>query len=172
MTLTITIIVGVGVAYLVYHYIHQLIVRRATTIVRDDAQATTEAAVSQALQQLAREATLSEGQDHYTVAQTVADVWGRGVMAFEFTIVGDGLTPAQLPMLRRQLNNALGEYAGKHEVARYSADSPTFVVTDLWLFEDQWHVDVAYLMNEATVEYIRDLKRLNASEVPTQEKQD
>ncbi|HAT54938.1 MAG TPA: hypothetical protein DCW31_06840 [Lactobacillus sp.] len=164
MKLAVFIIIGIVLAYLVYHYIHRLIVRRATSIVRNDAQATTVDAMSSALKQLATEQTLDENQNHFTSVETVADVWGRGVMAFEFTTDAGSLTAAQLPTLRRPLNNALGEYALEHHVKRLSTSHPTFVVTDLWLFEKQLHIDVAYLMNESTIEYVQDLKRLNASE--------
>ncbi|MYV04872.1 hypothetical protein [Furfurilactobacillus milii] len=164
MKLALIIIIGIILAYLIYHYIHRLIIRRATSIVRNDAQATTESAMTSALNQFADEHTLSQNQNHFTASDTVADVWGRGVMAFEFSITVDNLQADQLPTLRRPLNNALGEYAVKNHVKRLSTSHPTFVVTDLWLFEGQLHIDVAYLMNESTIEYVQDLKRLNPSE--------
>lgn len=41
------------------------------------------------------------------------------------------------------------------------SSSRAFIVTDTWLFEGKLHLDVAYLMNDATYEYVRDLKKIN-----------
>lgn len=160
----ITIVIGVALALVIYRVVQRMIVRHASTIVTSDAQSTTADAMAAALTQLVAEQTLVGEQDNYQDVQTVADVWGRGVMAFEFTIASGALTADQLPMLRRPLNNALGEYAVANHVKRVSTAHPTFIVTDLWLFEGNVHIDVAYLMNESTVEYIQDLKKLSASE--------
>ena len=40
---------------------------------------------------------------------------------------------------------------------------PALRVTDAWLRSGQLHLDIAYLMNEATLEYLEDLRRLNSS---------
>ncbi|GEK28451.1 hypothetical protein, partial [Furfurilactobacillus siliginis] len=166
----ITIVIGIALALIIYRVVQRMIVRHASTIVTSDAQSTTAEAMTAALEQMVTEHTLVDAQRHYSDVQTVADVWGRGVMAFEFTIASGMLAADELPTLRRPLNNALGEYAGAHHVKRISTAHPTFIVTDLWLFEGNIHIDVAYLMNESTVEYIQDLKKLSASEKEESEK--
>lgn len=39
--------------------------------------------------------------------------------------------------------------------------SQPFIITDWWKYEGILHIDIAYLINEATVEYIKDLEKLN-----------
>lgn len=164
LTLLVTIIIGLVLAYLVYHYIHRLIIRRATAIVRNDAQQVTDQAMKNVLKQLVAEHKLASDQQTFIKSETVADVWGRGVMAFEYELPVSELTATQLPNLRRPVNNALGEYALANHIKRIKTDQPTFVVTDLWLFEQRLHIDIAYLVNEATIEYVQDLRKLNASQ--------
>lgn len=82
----------------------------------------------------------------------VADVWGKGVMAFEYVV--------DMP----QLNVEEQEWLTKENLttALDQVGAPTpLVITDWWEYEHQLHVDVANLMNEATKEYVADLEKLD-----------
>ncbi|WP_261810857.1 hypothetical protein [Levilactobacillus humaensis] len=160
MALIIEIIIGIIIAIVVYEMIHRMIVQRATRIVRRSAQDDTDMAVKAALQRLVNDQVLSEDEAQIQRAETVADVWGRGVMAFEYSLPAAMDTERRLPELERTLNVALASYSADHQIKSVGTGS-AFIVSDIWEYEDHLHLDVAYLMNESTVEYLKDLKKLN-----------
>ncbi|HIW72032.1 MAG TPA: hypothetical protein H9875_05315 [Candidatus Levilactobacillus faecigallinarum] len=160
MALIVEIIIGIIIAWLVYVFIHRMVVQRATRIVRRSAQTETDVAVRAAIQRLINQQVLTEEEGHLTPSVTVADVWGRGVMAFEYTLQVGMAAEKRLPELERALNTALAGFSADHQVKAIVPGS-AFIVSDIWVYEDQLHVDVAYLMNESTVEYLQDLKKLN-----------
>lgn len=160
MALIVEIIIGIIIAWAIYVLIHRMVVQRATRIVRHSAQAETDVAVKAAVQRLVNQDVLTEDEGTLPASVTVADVWGRGVMAFEYTLqVGMG-AERRLPQLEAAMNAALASYSADHQVQACVAGS-AFVVSDIWVYDDQLHLDVAYLMNESTVEYLKDLKKLN-----------
>jgi len=160
MALIIEMIIGILIAWLVYVFIHRLVVQRATRIVRRSAQTDTDAAMKAAVQRLVQQAVLSEEESQMTPSVTVADVWGRGVMAFEYSLKVGMAAEHRLPQLEAALNAALAGFSADHQIKACVA-GPAFIVSDIWVYDDQLHVDVAYLMNESTVEYMKDLKKLN-----------
>lgn len=160
MALMIEMIIGIIIAWGVYALIHRNVVQRATRIVRRSAQDDTDVAVKAALQRLVSDQVLSTKENELTPSKTVADVWGRGVMSFEYTLTVGADTAPKLTDLEQALNTALASFSADHQVPSVSSGS-AFVVSDIWLAHDQIHIDVAYLMNEATAEYLQDLKKLN-----------
>ncbi|MCW3778055.1 hypothetical protein [Levilactobacillus namurensis] len=160
MALIIEIIIGIIIAWVVYVLIHHMVVQRATRIVRHSAQTETDVAVQAAIQRLVNQEVLTEEEAQLSPSVTVADVWGRGVMAFEYTMTVGMDTEKRLPQLEQALNLALDRFSADHEI-RGCVPGSAFIVSDIWVYEDQLHLDVAYLMNESTVEYLQDLKKLN-----------
>ena len=55
----------------------------------------------------------------------------------------------------------LTEYAKQNQIQSFEKSSTVFKVTDWWTYENVLHIDVAYVLNEATREYIADLRRLD-----------
>lgn len=143
--IAIIIVIGLYVA------IHRILINRATIMLRNRAQQTTDAAVNASLQQLL-------GWDQTLSSQLVADVWGKGVLAFEYHFDSK---QANQQFNRDELNQALTSYADQHDLTAVRSGKPVFVVTDWWQYEGILHIDVAYLLNESTVEYVSDLKRLD-----------
>ena len=90
-------------------------------------------------------------------AKTTA-VWGTGVMLFEFAFEWHGEV-AGLPMLRRQLMGALAAYAEQQHLEGIHG-MPVFVVSDMWSLEEKLHIDVAYVVNHQTKEYLDDVNRV------------
>ncbi|WP_390408396.1 hypothetical protein [Lacticaseibacillus jixiensis] len=80
----------------------------------------------------------------------VADVWGHGIMAFEYVL------PAA-PITKDAFAAALKQQTPQVKAA---ALPPTLVITDWWTRDDQVHVDIAYVVNAATREYVDDLRRV------------
>lgn len=133
-----------------YVVVHRILINRATIILRNHAQRTTDAAVNTTLQQLL-------GWDRKVDSQLVADVWGKGVLAFEYHFPQEELGN----LTRERLNYALNDYADRQNLTTATGSKTTFVVTDWWQYEKVQHIDVAYLLNEATQEYVADLKRID-----------
>lgn len=130
-----------------YVWVHRILINRATIMLRKRAQQVTDRAVNQCLQDdLAWNRTLQ--------SELVADVWGKGVLAFEYHFPAAELAA----MTRERLEKELNAYANSHQL---SSDGNCFVVTDWWQYEQVQHVDVAYLLNEATKEYVADLKKID-----------
>lgn len=143
--IAVIIVVGLYVA------IHRVLINRATIMLRNRAQEVTDQAVNTSLKQLL-------GWDKALTSQLVADVWGKGVLAFEYHF--DSKDAGQ-DLNSDRLSKSLAAYADQHELTAVRPGKPVFVVTDWWEYEGILHIDVAYLLNESTVEYVSDLKRLD-----------
>ncbi|WP_061775903.1 hypothetical protein [Levilactobacillus senmaizukei] len=159
-SLIIEIIIGILIAIVVYELIHRSIVQRATRMVRRSAQDDTDVAVKAAIRRLVNDDVLTEAESQISSIATVADVWGRGVMAFEYTLPVGMDAKHRLRALELAFNDALASFGTDHDLKGIN-DGPAFVVSDIWVYEGRLHVDVAYLTNESTVEYLKDLKKLN-----------
>jgi len=158
----VTIIGGVLIALVVYELLRRQVLKRAALKIRRAGQRTVDSAMTASFKVLANAMTIQEvaGAIH---SVPVADVWGRGVMVFEYVLDAPGMITADLPEVRRLFNNQLQEYAINNQIGAFQDAGPALRVTDTWLRSGQLHLDVAYLMNEATLEYLKDLRRLNPS---------
>ncbi len=100
-----------------------------------------------------------ESNEPNAVPKLVSDIWGRGVLAFEFSFGHTDLKKDQLESLRIRINELIEAYARKEHIAS-KYEYPVFYVTDIWLYHDALHVDVANVINEPTREYIEDLRKV------------
>lgn len=92
----------------------------------------------------------------------VANVWGHGVMAFEF--VFEELTISNQKVAEETLERMLNEYAQKNNLIGYQQITTPFKITDFWQASNdgnEWHIDVTYIINEVTLEYLHDIQKLN-----------
>ncbi|WP_288700426.1 hypothetical protein [uncultured Secundilactobacillus sp.] len=161
MSRELTIIIAVVVAVVIYILIHRGIVNRATRRAHEQALLQTESAMRAALQRLVDDHFVSD-QTVLLSRTTVADGWGRGVMAFEFVVKLPTNSGEQLQIFRQQLNRMLSDYASDHDIKTASpAGGSAFLVTDIWQHGDRVHMSVAYLVNEATIEYLKDLHKVD-----------
>lgn len=85
-------------------------------------------------------------------------------MAFEYHLAVGMAAEHQVARLEHAFNEALAGFSVDHQV-KAVISGPAFVVSDIWVYEERLHVDVAYLMNESTVEYLKDLKKIDSSSV-------
>lgn len=154
MWLIILCIVAAVIVILLYLAIHRLLINRATIMVRTKAQEVTDKAVNSSLTALLH-------WDKHLSSQIVADVWGKGVLAFEYHFDYRQAKVDLADFTQETLTAQLTAYANDHHLQTAPHAKSVFVITDWWTYEGILHIDVAYLMNEATVEYIADLKRLN-----------
>ena len=90
------------------------------------------------------------GNQAPTDSQIIADVWGKGVLVFEYIIDLNHLTPQQKEGLT------------KEAVVKQLIDSAVeYQITDWWIYEQNLHIEVARLSNEATKEYVKDIKKVD-----------
>lgn len=92
----------------------------------------------------------------------IANVWGHGVMAFEFCFdeLKFGNQTVAITELEKQLNN----YARENHLVGYKGLTTPFRVTDFWQAihdGNEWHIDITYVVNEVTLEYLHDIEKLN-----------
>ena len=120
--------------------------RRALTILLTHSQNVTDRVVAQALASLDMTPAASTG--------AVADVWGHGVMAFSYQVQHEPL------ISREELNLALARVADEETIASSDISYPAFLVTDLWQRDGILNFDVAFMTNQATIDYVEDLNRL------------
>lgn len=98
-------------------------------------------------------------QNNEIHSEYIADVWGRGVLAFEYVLKVQNLTTSQLPLLTKQLSEQLNEYAHEAKLEVFYGQE-VFCISDIWLFAGILHVDVAYIANQQTLDYLRDIQKL------------
>ena len=88
----------------------------------------------------------------------VSDVWGKDVMVFEYSVEltqNQKFSSEKLNALKELLEKKLFNYA-KQKKIQNMANKPPFIVSDIWQLENILHIDVAYIMNEATYKYLND----------------
>lgn len=92
----------------------------------------------------------------------VSDVWGKDVMVFEYSVEltqNQKFSSEKLNALKELLEKKLFDYA-KQKKIQNTANKPPFIVSDIWQLENILHIDVAYIMNEATYKYLNDIEKL------------
>ncbi|MBC8744984.1 hypothetical protein H5W18_10450 [Lactobacillus sp. Marseille-P7033] len=154
MSIFIICIIAAIIVIILYLAIHRLVLNRATMMVRNNAQKVTDTALNDCLKK-------SLHWNKSLDSQIVADVWGKGVLAFEYHFDYKKDDISLDDFTKQKLASLLDEYANQHHLHTAPKAKQAFVITDWWTYEGILHIDIAYLVNEATVEYIDDLKRLN-----------
>ena len=92
----------------------------------------------------------------------VSDVWGKDVMVFEYSVEltqNQKFSSEKLNALKELLEKKLFNYAIQKKIQNM-ANKPPFIVSDIWQLENILHIDVAYIMNEATYKYLNDIEKL------------
>lgn len=84
----------------------------------------------------------------------MSNIWGRNIYAFEYVISQyktDELNDKLINKIKEAIDEANQSKRFNHEV----------VLTDSFVRDNQVHVDLAYLLNAATYEYVLDMRQLN-----------
>lgn len=160
--LIIQIIIGLVVAFAVYNLIHYIFVTRPGRKRLALAQRITNEAVKTAVNKLVEQKIILPFDESDFKSEDIAEVWGRGVMAFEYHLP-KATIESPISEFRKALAGTLEQYGDNHHMHAHTeqADRPAFIVTDVWQLADRVHFDVAYLVNVTTIEYVDDLKRLH-----------
>ncbi|HJA47537.1 MAG TPA: hypothetical protein H9792_07190 [Candidatus Limosilactobacillus excrementigallinarum] len=158
MSLVWIIIIAVIIVGVLYEVVHRFLIRRATLIVRQRAQKITDAVVFKVLDE-------EVGLNYCDrTSKLVSDIWGKGVFSFEYNV---NLTSekqlGEKIISRDGLERRINEVAHQRAIEYYSQAQQAFKITDWWQGKKQFHMDVTYLMNEASYEYVHDLRKLQES---------
>ncbi|WP_251546991.1 hypothetical protein [Limosilactobacillus caecicola] len=158
MSLIWLVVVALIIVIVIYEAVHRSLLRRATMIVRQRAQTVTDQIVLPVLDE-------HVGLDNCDrQSQLVSDIWGKGVLSFEYNINVTTANQALVQELsRHQLENEFNQRASQAQVSYYHEAAVPFRITDWWQGKKQFHLDVTYLTNEASFEYVHDLQKLQES---------
>ncbi|PWT33449.1 hypothetical protein DKZ29_00265 [Limosilactobacillus reuteri] len=154
MVIFLICILAAIIVIALYLTIHRVFLKRATMMVQKNAQDVTDAALNTSLKEMLH-------WNKNLNSQIVADVWGKGVLTFEYHFDYKKENINLDDFTRQKLAAKLDEYAKQHQLKMAPNASQPFIITDWWKYEGILHIDIAYLINEATVEYIEDLEKLN-----------
>ncbi|MHA3066014.1 hypothetical protein [Lacticaseibacillus saniviri] len=123
--------------------------KKALRLLTRHSQNLTDKAVNQALQQ--------QNWVQTSLNSTpVSDVWGHGVMAFAYQFDAPDADISQA-----LLASALAQVADEEDIAPSDVRYPAFEVTDFWIRNQEVHFDVAFMTNQATIDYVTDIDRVN-----------
>ncbi|KAF0426963.1 hypothetical protein ACWYVZ_05625 [Pediococcus acidilactici] len=133
-------------------YIKRRRVSKAATIVRNSGETIVDEAMGFVATQMR-----SKGFVLITKRGTsVADVWGQAVVGFNYKIKLS--EQGNFKDVGKQIDYWLTQYCQKKDLMENQA--PMLRVSDLWANKNVLEVDVVYLINEQTKNYLKDLSKL------------
>ncbi len=144
------IIISIVIVVIIYELTHRILIKRATLIVQRRAQSITDQIVFDVLND---KLNIHDCDQQSTL---VSDIWGKGVLSFEYNIG----TVDSVPVTRDELERQLNQLAIERNVDFFQKAPQAFKITDWWQGKKKFHMDVTYLMNEASYEYVQDLHKL------------
>lgn len=144
------IIISIVIVVIIYELTHRILIKRATLIVQRRAQSITDQIVFDVLND---KLNIHDCDQQSTL---VSDIWGKGVLSFEYNIG----TVDSVPVTRDELERQLNQLAIERNVDFFQKAPQAFKITDWWQGKKRFHMDVTYLMNEASYEYVQDLHKL------------
>lgn len=150
MSLMWLIIISIVIVVIIYELTHRILIKRATLIVQRRAQSITDQIVFDVLND---KLNVHDCDQQSTL---VSDIWGKGVLSFEYNIG----TVDNIPVTRDELERQLNQLAIEKNVDFFQKAPQAFKITDWWQGKKKFHMDVTYLMNEASYEYVQDLHKL------------
>ncbi|MHA8109993.1 hypothetical protein ACYATP_00390 [Lactobacillaceae bacterium Melli_B4] len=89
-------------------------------------------------------------------SKVLSEVWGRGILVFEFKL---GLDQLEAKDKLAFLNDYLTSLIEQRNADPKISDAK-LLITDLWQYDQFVHIEVAYLDNPSTREYVNDINRL------------
>ena len=145
LPLFVEIVIGFIVAVIAYNLIHYFFITRPI----DKGHNQTLKILNGLVNNL-----LEKGKNEIIEVHDLSNIWGRNIYAFEYVISKcqtDELNDELINQIKESINEANQSKRFNHEV----------VLTDSFVRDNQVHVDLAYLLNAATYEYVLDMRQLN-----------
>ncbi|GLB47000.1 hypothetical protein WR164_09790 [Philodulcilactobacillus myokoensis] len=91
-------------------------------------------------------------QYHIIKSNELSDVWGRGILVFEYVI--DFKENDNIKKIRTSLSNELKQFGTGYKYPKQ------FIITDAFKYNNYVHIDIAYLVNQSTLDYVKDINKL------------
>ncbi|MHC9532830.1 hypothetical protein ACVQ8P_03205 [Dellaglioa sp. BT-FLS60] len=132
---------------------------RRITVFKNESKNITDAAVKFALNHL-QENGYGIDSGLLKVTEIVSKVWGKKVMVFEYQFKMKDPSKKEIEKIRKNFLDLFEEFEKMTFVKKNAEAKTAFEVTDLWYLEGILHLDVAYLANEETILYTKDLKKV------------
>ncbi|CAI2614593.1 hypothetical protein AKUA1202_09900 [Apilactobacillus kunkeei] len=145
MPLFVEIVIGFIVAVIAYNLIHYFFITRPI----DKGHNQTLKILNGLVNNL-----LEKEKNEIIEVHDLSNIWGRNIYAFEY-VISKCQTDESNDELINQIKEAINE---ANESKRFNHD---VVLTDSFVRDNQVHVDLAYLLNAATYEYVLDMRQLN-----------
>ncbi len=145
LSLFVEIVIGFIVAVIAYNLIHYFFITRPI----DKGHNQTLKILNGLVNNL-----LEKEKNEIIEVHDLSNIWGRNIYAFEYVISKcqtDELNDELINKIKEAINEANQSKRFNHEV----------VLTDSFVRDNQVHVDLAYLLNAATYEYVLDMRQLN-----------
>ncbi len=145
LPLFVEIVIGFIVAVIAYNLIHYFFITRPI----DKGHNQTLKILNGLVNNL-----LEKEKNEIIEVHDLSNIWGRNIYAFEYVISKcqtDELNDELINQIKEAINEANQSKSFNHEV----------VLTDSFVRDNQVHVDLAYLLNAATYEYVLDMRQLN-----------
>ena len=145
LPLFVEIVIGFIVAVIAYNLIHYFFITRPIDRGHNETLKILNGLVNNILEKEKNE--IIEVHD-------LSNVWGRNIYAFEYIISKDQSDEEShelIDKIKAAIESANVDKMFNHEV----------VLTDSFVRDNQVHVDLAYLLNAATYEYVLDMRQLN-----------
>ncbi|KOY76380.1 hypothetical protein RZ71_08310 [Apilactobacillus kunkeei] len=145
MPLFVEIVIGFIIAVIAYNLIHYFFITRPI----DKGHNQTLKILNGLVNNL-----LEKEKNEIIEVHDLSNIWGRNIYAFEYVISKcptDELNDELINQIKEAINKANESKKFNHEV----------VLTDSFVRDNQVHVDLAYLLNAATYEYVLDMRQLN-----------
>ncbi|MFD1671166.1 hypothetical protein ACFQ5M_03535 [Agrilactobacillus yilanensis] len=93
----------------------------------------------------------------------VQDIWGRGIMVFEYRMLlkADHEDDARLfdQKFLRQFEATLNKHALENGIISSMPKYPPFIISDSWVLTGCFHLDIAFMTNKPTIEYVKDMRK-------------
>ncbi|KRM91669.1 hypothetical protein [Fructilactobacillus florum] len=157
MHLISELIVGTVVAVVIYNILHHFLVVIPNRRHQQQTKTFVDQVVYTSLRRLSQQtkgAVAAKPQS----SRVLSSVWGRGVMVFEYRYQLQDTN--SLDVLQPAIKNQIEQVAKDNGLINHKHDS-RLLVTDCWQQADVLVFNVADVKNNATTEFIHDLKKID-----------
>ncbi|WP_416353014.1 hypothetical protein ACNAN0_07530 [Agrilactobacillus fermenti] len=97
-------------------------------------------------------------------SEPVQDIWGKGIMVFEYKFAIGPNFSGTADFFDDDFTNALAqklnEHASENGVISSMPRYTPFVISDHWYLENYYHIDIAFMTNKPTIDYVKDMKKV------------
>lgn len=155
--LIIGILIILIIVLLLAVYVKKKRVAKAATIVRNSSETIVDNAIKYIATNLRSNGINFTG----TVGNSVADVWGQSVIGFNYKADLNRKLENQdifIKELESKINGLLQEFSIKHQLE--DQNGPLLRVSDIWIHDQVLELDIVYLINQQTKDYLKDLSKL------------